>query len=236
MIAATGYNFLVPFLTRVPSDSIATPGLITSSSTHHNSTTAPFLISNLRYIFPLYQHIFSLAPNLPPTALTFVGLPVLIANCPSDIAQSLLLAQALVDPSVLPSRQEMIEDLVQQENRLRERGYDPYEVGHKMVGGDDDAQGYQDALVEYLKKQKRIPDDGKDYVEQWRRDARKESFLLKRGWERLVSNGESEEWLGGVETEDQWARLMNKLAEWQQKWEDEHGEARKYDASWEFDY
>lgn len=76
-ILATGYEFRVPFLSRIPRDSgIKTPALITDANTLDNSTTARTLTSNLRYIFPLYEHIFSLSTDYPPTALAFVGLPV----------------------------------------------------------------------------------------------------------------------------------------------------------------
>ncbi|KAG7098663.1 hypothetical protein E1B28_000579 [Marasmius oreades] len=224
VIAATGYNYLVPFLTRAPANSNVVPELLTSPRTQANCSTASSLVTNLRYIFPLYRHIFSLSPNLPPTALSFIGLPVLIANCPSDIAQSLLLAHALADPSILPPRHKMMEDLVYRENRLQGLGYDPYVVGHKMVGGDQEAQDYQDELVDYLKERKKLPDDGKKFVEQWRRDARKRSSLLKRAWGRVIAKGESEAWLKAIENESQWADLMERLADWQQKWEDGHGQ------------
>jgi hypothetical protein len=105
LILATGYQFLVPFLSRIPSDSgISSPALVTSPSTTANSTTTSALTTNARYIFPLYEHIFSLSPAFPPTALAFVGLPVLIANCPSDRAQALFISHALADASVLPPR------------------------------------------------------------------------------------------------------------------------------------
>ncbi|KAI0792008.1 FAD/NAD-P-binding domain-containing protein [Abortiporus biennis] len=223
VISATGYNFLVPFLNRAPTWSPSSlPGLTTDPHTQANSTTSESLITNLRYIFPLYRHIFSLSKSYPPTALSFIGLPVLIANCPSDIAQAIFVAQSIANSSVLPSREDMVTDLVHQENRLLERGYDPYVVGHKMVGGDDDAMAYQNDLVAYLKKKGQLPNDGKDYVEQWRRDARKGSFLLKRAWDRVEAAGEESKWLSGVQSEDEWAALMKRLADWQEEWEKEH--------------
>lgn len=239
VVLATGYQFLVPFLSRSPSPDIPI-ALTVSPSTNYTSDTAPSLQTNTRYIYPLHEHIFSLSPTYPPTALSFIGLPVLIANCPSDIAQSLLVSHALADSNVLPNRPDMVSGLLRQEDGLRERGFDPYVAGHKMVGGDEDAQAYQDRLVRYLKQQGTIPDDGKDYVEQWRRDARNGSFLLKRAWTRIEEAGEVEvrRWLDGVETEDQWADLLSRLAEWQKKWEDEHSVLieRGYSGYWEADY
>ncbi|OBZ71629.1 Electron transfer flavoprotein subunit beta [Grifola frondosa] len=214
LILGTGYEFRVPFLKDLHVD----------AHTRANSTTARALTSNLRYIFPLHRHIFSLAPTHSPTALAFVGLPVLIANCPSDIAQSLFVAHAIADTSVLPSHDEMLKELVAREDALRQQGLDPYHVGHRLVGGDTESHDYQDALVEYLKDVGALPQDGKKYVEQWRRMGRRDSQLLGRAWQRIEQLGEQRRWLEGVTTEDEWAALLYRLAEWEQEWEKEHGE------------
>ncbi|EMD39675.1 hypothetical protein CERSUDRAFT_111984 [Gelatoporia subvermispora B] len=220
LILGTGYEFRVPFLSP-PFSSVLT----SDAHTPYNSTTAPSLITNLRYIFPLHRQIFSLAPTLPSTALAFVGLPVLIANAPSDIAQSLFVAHALANASLLPPRDAMLRELVAHEDLLRGKGLDPYHVGHRLLGGDTEAQDYQDNLVEYLKKHGAIPDDGEKYVEQWRRAGRTLSRLLARGWKRVEDLDEQARWLDGVETEDEWAQLMERLAAWQEEWEKEHGES-----------
>lgn len=225
LILATGYQFLVPFLSKIPQNSNLTrPTLVTAPNTAATSDTADALTTNTRYIFPLYEHIFGIAPGIPPTALTFIGLPVLIANCPSDIAQALLVSQAIADASVLPSHDEMLSATLEREDALRERGLDPYYVGHHMSGGDDEAQGYQNELVRFLKKRGRLPDDGKDYVEPWRVMARKDSRLLARAWSRVEELGEQKRWLEGAVTEQEWAKVMYRLAEWQREWEEEHGQ------------
>lgn len=225
LILATGYQFLVPFLSRIPTNSgLTSPALIAEPQTKANSTTASALTTNSRYIFPLHEHVFSLSPQHPSTALAFVGLPVLIANCPSDIAQSLFIAHAIADPSVLPSYTDMLHLLVQKEESRREDGYDPYYYGHKMVGGDTEAQDYQDALVRYLKEHGKLPNDGKKYVEDWRRTARRDSRLMSRAWSRVEEAGTQDEWLQGVRTEQEWADLMTRLTVWQEKWEAEHGQ------------
>ena len=36
--------------------------------------------------------------------------------------------------------------------------------------------------------------------------------------------------------EDEWADLMKRLAEWQQRWEDENGESAKYSEDWDYVY
>ncbi|KAI0642999.1 FAD/NAD-P-binding domain-containing protein [Trametes meyenii] len=218
LILGTGYEFRVPLLSK--SD---TPILAVDPDTTFNSTTAPTLISNLRYIFPLYRHIFSLAPGLPATALAFIGLPVLVANCPSDIAQSLLVAHALADPSILPNRAGALADLVAREETLRGEGLDPYYVGHRLISPSETDHDYQDSLVEYLKDVGALPKDTPKFVEEWRRLGRAQSRLLGRGWERAVQLGQDREWLDGVETEAQWADLLTRLAEWQQAYEKEHG-------------
>jgi hypothetical protein len=180
-------------------------------------------MTNTRYIFPLYEDIFSLSPQLPPTALAFVGLPILIANCPSDVAQSLLLAHAIADPSTLPSRSEMLSSLLKREESRRFKGMDPYYVGHKMVGGDTEAQDYQDRLVEYLKERGKLPNDGKKFVEEWRRSGRRNSAIIRRAWDRVEKDGSQRAWLDGITTESQWADLLKRLAAWEEKWEAEHG-------------
>lgn len=82
--------------------------------------------SNPRYICPLCRHIFSLAPVPPPMVLVFVGLPVLVANCPSDIAESLFVAHTPTpNSSVLPSREDMLADLSRRERTLQLEGLDP---------------------------------------------------------------------------------------------------------------
>ncbi|KAI0917566.1 hypothetical protein AcW1_007265 [Taiwanofungus camphoratus] len=219
IVLATGYENRVPFLS--PPHAVS---MLTDPYTTANSTTARALTNNLRYIFPLHRHIFSIAPTHPPTALAFIGLPVLIANCPSDIAQSLFVAHALANASILPSREEMLDELVARETNYRLKGYDPYLVGHRLVGGDTEAQDYQDNLVEYLKEKNAIYDNGKKYVEPWRRWARLQSALMARGWQRVLEQGEEAQWLDGVETEDDWAELMSRLVEWQTEWEKVHGE------------
>ncbi|KAI0373813.1 FAD/NAD-P-binding domain-containing protein [Pilatotrama ljubarskyi] len=228
LIFGTGYEFRIPFLSP-PHSSI----LAVDPDTTLNSTTTPTLISNLRYIFPLYRHIFSLAPGLPPTALSFVGLPVLVANCPSDVAQSLFLAHALANASVLPSRAQMLQDLVSREATLRSEGLDPYYVGHRLISPSETDHDYQDSLIEYLKDVGALPRDGRKFVEKWRRLGRSESRLLGRAWERVVRLGREREWLEGVETEDEWADLMARLAEWQRTYEEKRGVPTKEFVSYE---
>lgn len=119
----------------------------------------------------------------------------------------------------------MFSKLLERENSLRERGYDPYVAGHRMVGGDNEAQAYQNSLVRYLKDVGKLPKDGVDYVEPWRVMARNESQLLGRAWTRVEGLGEQRKWLHGIKTEEEWADLMQRLVVWQSNWEEKHGES-----------
>lgn len=174
------------------------------------------LTTNLRYLFPLHQHIFSLSASYPTNALAFIGLPILVANCPSDFAQSIYAAKIFANASLLGSREALLEELDACEDDLRSRGYDPYYIGHRMV--EESTFDYQDHLIESLKDQGAIPDDGMKFVEAWRREAA--NFRrLGRGWKRVEDLGRQREWLRGVETEAEWAGLMKRLDEWQKDWE-----------------
>jgi len=123
--------------------------LLVDRSVRNGSTTAQQLSTNLKYIFPLYRHIFSLGASYPSNALAFLGLPTRIANCPSDIAQSLLVAHAIFNASILPSREEMLQELGENEAHIRSLGYDPYTIGHEMVGAAP--IDYQDGLIDFLR-------------------------------------------------------------------------------------
>lgn len=212
MILGTGYDLRIPFLE-------ATGELAVNPDAHHRNDHV--LTTNLRYLFPLHQHVFSLSASHPTTALAFIGLPILISNCPSDAAQSTYVASVIANASLLEPREALLEALDAREDDLRSRGYDPYYVGHRMVvpGSNFD---YQDDLIEDLKDQGAIPDDGTRYVEGWRREAGNYKYL-KRGWRRVEEMGWQRVWLEGVETEAEWADLMRRLDEWQKEWETSQG-------------
>ena len=142
ILVATGYVMRKPFL----EDGHA---IFTDPSAHSNETGTKGLVTNLKYIFPLHKHIFSLCPNYPPTALAFIGLPSAIPNCPSDYAQSLFVTNVILNPHVLPSREELLEELAVQEQVIRDKGFDPYTIGHRLLNGT--SSDYQDELIDFLK-------------------------------------------------------------------------------------
>lgn len=212
IILGTGYEMRFPHLDHGKT-------LHTIPSANSNVTYPIGLVTNLRYVFPLHRHILSLAPQYPPTALIFIGLPSAIANFPSDKAQSLFAAHALANPRILPSREEMLHELYIREETLRSAGRDPYYVGHRLINDTSTPRGnfgqdYQDALVEYLKESGALPDDGVRYVEGWRRRVTSNSERLWDSWMRIEEMGGEREWLDGVETEEEWADLMDRLVEW----------------------
>ncbi|KAL5478743.1 hypothetical protein ACEPAI_2020 [Sanghuangporus weigelae] len=213
VVLGTGYELRVPFLTAGGALDVS-PGANTSEDHPAQLTT------NLQYIYPLHEHVFSLAESYPPTALSFIGLNVLVPNCPTDFAQALLVSHAIANPSLLSSRSEMLARLRAREAHCRECGYDPFKIGHRIEdidGFGNASYVYEEGLVDFLKERGAIPDDGKPYVEEWRRLKFEEYETLWLAWQRVESLGarETDKWLDGVETEEEWADLMHRLIDWQ---------------------
>lgn len=218
----TGYEMRIPFLTQGGA-------LAVDPSAESCPLDPPKLTTNLRYVFPLHEHVFSLAGSYPTTALAFVGLPILVANCPSDVAQSLFIAHAIANPDLLPTREEMLAQLRQKEGHMRTKGFDPYRVGHRLIDVDDTQRpdgrppdmghDYQDDLVQYLKEKGALPNDGKPFVEDWRRIVRNDSEYLYNAWQRVEGLGEEavRRWLKGARTEDDWVDVMHRLIEWEKR-------------------
>lgn len=149
VLLGTGYELRKPFLER-------TGELLADPLAHDNSSISEGgLYTNLRYIFPLHRHILSLSASYPTNALAFIGLPTYIPNCPSDVAQSLFAAHAIVNPSIFPSRDELLRELAAYDEHLRSLGLDPYANGHRMLLGTGPSD-YQDELVDFLKEKVRF--------------------------------------------------------------------------------
>ncbi|KAJ8501636.1 hypothetical protein ONZ45_g12082 [Pleurotus djamor] len=210
VILATGYETRVPLLEKGHT-------IVADPRIHSNATYTEGLATNLRYIFPLYQHIFSLCPTYPPTALAFIGLPIFTPNCASDAAQSLFAAHSIRNPDLLPSRETILRELALYEEDLRQHGENPYTVGHRQLN--NTALEYMDTIIQHLKDRGALPQDGIKFVELWRRNLLNYTFL-KRGWEHVEQLGDQEKWLRGVATEEEWADLMKRLDGWQQRWEE----------------
>lgn len=140
VLLGTGYEQRKPFL--IEGDELT----VDTSARNHSEK----LVTNLKYIFPLYRHILSLSSSYPTNALAFIGLPTFIANCPSDIAQSMFAAHAIVNPAILPERRILLQELATYESHVRAQGRDPYKNGHEMLTKVE-ASDYQDNLIQFLK-------------------------------------------------------------------------------------
>ncbi|KAI6167412.1 hypothetical protein EDD17DRAFT_1540710 [Pisolithus thermaeus] len=211
ILLGTGYELRVPFLEE-GGEVVVKPG---SNETDENKLT-----TNLRYVFPLHRHIFSLAASHPTNALAFIGLLTLALSCPSDTAQSIYATSIIANSSLLPPRAELLRELADSEEDLRRRGYDPYYVGHKMV--DNSTFDYQDDLIKTLRLREGSSEQNTHFVEAWRRKFVDYIGSLKRGWKRIEALGQAQEWLEGVESEEEWADLMARVNDWQKDWESDH--------------
>lgn len=227
IILATGYEYRIPFLCESdpyaynPSLNKRLKGrsvLVTDRDT--KSRPDGPIASNLNYVFPVDRQIVSLSSLHPLNALTFIGLPVPIANAPSDIVQALFVGHLIANPRLIfpgPEdivRENLLDKLTSHENRLRDQGYDPYVIGQRLVGENNTELDYQEEIYSHLKSMGAIPDDGRNFVEQWRIDGRRNARLLKDIWTEVERRGDEMKWLEGVRTEEEWADLLNRLLEW----------------------
>jgi hypothetical protein len=134
-----------------------------------------------------------------------------------DFAQALLVAHALIDPTLLPPASELLDDLRTQEAALD----NPARIGHHIVqpGG---GPAYQDALIAILQDRGRhgsgIPPRGTPFTEPWRVFAAREGMRLRLAWLKLEARGQTEvrKWLSTVKhgSEAEWTDLMVRLLEW----------------------
>ena len=242
VILATGYNYRFPFLDPLdsynqPSEGLPTNGrrgiVTTNASAYSRSEGEQRLTTNLNYLFPVDRHIVSLSPLHPLNALFFIGLTFPAANSLNDIAQSMFAGHLIAHPDrVYPTshitgqkdwnetlaREVLLKNLTAFENGLAGEGFDVYRFGHRMNLGSHTDTEYQESLIVYLRAQGLIPshDGGYIFVEPWRTRARAKMLELKCIWKEIESGGEEEvrRWLDGVETEEEWADLMDRLLEW----------------------
>ncbi|KZV66746.1 FAD/NAD(P)-binding domain-containing protein [Peniophora sp. CONT] len=218
VVLATGYEERVPFLTQ---------GGVLSVDKHRDPAKQGLdLSTNLRYIRPVWRHIFALDPALPPTALAFVGLPIFVNNGPNSFSAGLFIAHVLANPSLLPTREELLQELRDREDASRAAGLDPEYVGHRLIAlpGEEEPAGlaYSDTLIRYLQERglaglSGIPPLGQNYTEPWRRRATQNGFTLRRAWQRIRDAGDEAKWVKGVSTIEQWDELIGRLLEWERE-------------------
>ena len=247
VILATGYNHRFPFLDpsdpyNRPSRELITSGqhaiMTTNASAHSRPEGEQRLTTNLNYIFPLDRQVVSLSSLHPLNALFIIGLPFPGANALNGIAQSMFAGHLIAHPDrVYPTshitgqegwnetlaREMLLKNLTTFEKRLAGEGFDIYQLGHMMSFGLYTDAEYQDSLIAHLQTQGLVPPHGGGYifVEPWRTRVREEASGLRRIWREIESRGEDEvkRWLDGVETEEKWADLIDRLV----KWDEEHG-------------
>ena len=212
--------------------------MTTNTSAYSRSEEEQRLTANLKYLFPLDREIVSLSSLHPLNALLFIGLPYRTAYASSDVAQSIFAGHFIAHPDrVCPTshitghegwnetlaRELLLKNLTAFENRLADEGFNVYHLGHRVNIGSYTEVEYQDSLIAHLQSQGLVSQRNKGYifVEPWRTRARDKMFELRRIWEEVEGRGVEEVrwWLNGVETEGEWADLMNRLLEWGEGYE-----------------
>ena len=214
------------------------------------------LRTNLRYIWPLFRHVLSLDAAYPLGALYIVGAPIFTSSAFCTTAQALFVSHTLADLSLLNPQEDirastcdagddlsrvaslspraaLLADLHAQEAELRAGGLDPAVVGHRLL---ETAGVYQDALIRYLQVRGvaghgSIPPVTENFTPAWRTTTWAHVIVLKRAWKRVEAEGKEgvKKWLDGVESEEEWVGVMDKLLERERERLEEEGERKGQD-------
>lgn len=237
VILATGYIYRIPFLT--------SSGHLPEVQSQPSYELDDNHLTNIdyRYIRPLYRHVLSLDSSYPLGSLYFLGLPMYVANAPSDSAQALFTAYTISDPTLLDSRETLLADLVDQEEQSVSASLftpsflvpsDPFSqsllerpnasslahVGHRIP---EPLEAYQDSLVSYLQdhglsadNSPGVPPLGRKFTENWRVFCARTGPLLRKGWARVEDMGEEEVkwWVDGVGKGTDEGGVYEKEKEW----------------------
>jgi len=220
VLLAIGYDMKIPFLTEGDTLAVIPPTSTGKRDDKH-------LTTNTRYIRPLYNHFLSLSSAYPIGSLYIIGLPELAFAASCGTVQSTFAAHTIANPTLLnihnntllsptQSRQEYLNALHRREHILRKGGRNPDWEGHRFSGYAQEAQDYEEDLIEWLKVRGVIGLPEGNYVEPWRRRARDHYFEIIGAWRKIETLGEDvkRRWLEGVETIEQWVGVMDRLAEW----------------------
>ncbi|KAI5121715.1 hypothetical protein M0805_002108 [Coniferiporia weirii] len=199
---ATGFLYSFPFFTDLQN---TPPPPVPPLPAHlHNST---------QHLFPLALGLFPLQDDFPPTAVAFVGLPVLVPPLPLFEAQAQAIVRVFSEPTALDVAAEADAVLT----RVMELRANP------AIGDNPDALAhawhrfrqhehhiYRDALHVFAGL---TGDEWK--VPEWGIQAYEDKFKLKHAWDALVKAGEAEEWVKGVGEggNHEWVDLMQRLLE-----------------------
>jgi len=219
VILATGYSTIIPFLSAGDSLTVD-PHAKSRNSSHTYPPPHLPLSTNKRYIRPLYKHTMSLSSCFPPTSLFLLGFARPEPPAFSTAAQSIFATRVIADPSLVRDRIALLQELEEQEERIRRAGLDPDRQGHMLVDFTGDSQHsnmYMDNLVDFLKQRNvtglPLLGSGGRYVEDWRRRITNlpTSAKLRSTWRELEKRGEAERLLVGRRTEKDWTELLDYL-------------------------
>ncbi|KAI0027605.1 FAD/NAD(P)-binding domain-containing protein [Vararia minispora EC-137] len=220
LLLATGYETRIPFLTaggfldELPRGAPRPEGVL--------STTG-------RYVRPLFEHVLALDTRYPPGALYLHGLPMYNPTGLTTAAQGLFMAYTLAQPELLRSRVQMLRDLEEREERVRELGLDPERVGHKPTIGYGPLAGhlangsYEDLLMHSLRDRglagyPGIPQLGANFTEQWRLYVMSTGTDVLFAWNagELTEGVErwNERWTKGRVTEKDYVKAVKGVIEW----------------------
>ncbi|KAI5478827.1 FAD/NAD P-binding domain-containing protein [Pseudohyphozyma bogoriensis] len=216
ILLGTGYDLKVPFLR----DLVECP--FPSLFSDPTNAAPHALHTNGRYLRPLHYDTFSLDPKTPPEALSFVGLHSFISNAQASYVQGLYIGHVLAGGVVLPTREEMAGVLIGRETKMRERGIEPFKIGHKYPKAGE-AEDYMDFLVSIVKSTSTISvpdflaDPDTPFVPAWRRKfaLRTTAFFLRKGWKRAVEQGVQKQFTESASTEEEWVEALERLEQWE---------------------
>ncbi|ORY88950.1 hypothetical protein BCR35DRAFT_350474 [Leucosporidium creatinivorum] len=205
----TGYELRVPYLNSL-------------LAINPNSTGTPTsLETNLRKIGPLHHSVFAIDERLPMDALAFVGLNVSVAYAYNAYAQGFLIAHALCEPELLPSKEEAMVELRRSEQELREAGHEPLVMGHRFPLPHYKNEDYLDSLISHLRKLSPIAlpsflsDPSKPFVEPGIRYMRRNFLAVQHGWLEAEKRGIAEQFMPEGNSVESWTRCVEKLLEWE---------------------
>ncbi|KAF9019696.1 FAD/NAD(P)-binding domain-containing protein [Hymenopellis radicata] len=183
-ILATGYQMSFPFL----------PPKVITSSLPPSRTQLPSSLHNSSYdVFPLAKHIFPLRGDFNRTSLAFMGL--LLRGTPFSLfeAQAEAIVRVFRNPGSLDVELEAARFLTRAKDIIEDDDIRLAKMWHKPT--EALAFDYRDELYAFSGSDRRF------------------KYELRRGWNELVGNGESDAWLEGVGHGGQreWVTLMERV-------------------------
>lgn len=161
---------------------------------------------------PLWEHTVSFADAHGPGSLFFVGNIMSTSYRFSNAVQAALIAWILADPSILPSREDMLRVVAEEEARTVALGRAVEKLGHRQgAPSSGESEVYQRRMLAYLQSKGietgSVHDQTGVVLEPWRVEVRKEFWRIMRGWARLEKEGRTKQMIAGLEGEQAYADL-----------------------------